>query len=99
MSDDGADGDEGTRQQYLTRHCSGRVPLSVDDPGAGQGEHGAERGKDGTGRRGASRLGRGETLCPRMTPTMSSRPRRRAGMSAATSVEPTAQRATAARTP
>ena len=46
-----------------------------------------------------TRLGRGETLWPRMTPTMSSRPRRRAGASAATSVLATAQRAMPASRP
>ena len=46
-----------------------------------------------------SRLGRGETLWPRITPTMSSRPRRRAGASAATSVLPSAHSAMPASSP
>ena len=45
------------------------------------------------------RLGRGDTLWPRITPTMSRRPSRRAGMSAATKVDPVAHTAIAASTP
>ncbi len=44
-------------------------------------------------------LGRGEMLCPRMTPTMSSRPRRLAGARAATRVLPRAHRAMPASNP
>ena len=47
----------------------------------------------------SSTLGRGETLCPRITPTMSSRPSRRAGASAAISVLAVAHSAMPASSP